>query len=176
MHRVFRKPLVVITPKSLLRHKSCVSKLADMELGSSFHRVLWDGAQLAKGLAADADIKRVVLCAGKVYYDLMAEREKRGIRNIYLLRLEQLYPFPEQALAEELARFAKAEIVWCQEEPKNQGAWTFVAPRVEAVLAGMGRKDAPRYVGRSEGASPASGRMSQHQAELAAFLDEALTL
>ena len=176
LHRVFRKPLVVMTPKSLLRHKSCVSSLADMELGSSFHRVLWDGAQLTKSLVADAEIKRVVLCTGKVYYDLFTEREKRGEKRIQLLRLEQLYPFPDAALTEELARFPKAEIVWCQEEPKNQGAWSFVAPRIEAVLTGLGRKERPRYTGRTEGASPAAGRMSQHQAELAAFLNDALTL
>ncbi|MGH8264003.1 MAG: 2-oxoglutarate dehydrogenase E1 component, partial [Steroidobacteraceae bacterium] len=175
VHRAFRKPLIVMTPKSLLRHKSAVSNLSDMENGSCFHRVLWDGAQLTKSLVADAEIRRVVLCAGKVYYDLAAEREKRGLKNIYFLRMEQLYPFPEKTLAEELARFPKAEIVWCQEEPKNQGAWTFIAPRIAAVLAGLGRKDAPRYAGRAEGASPASGRMSQHQAELAAFLNDALT-
>ncbi len=176
MHRVFRKPLVVMTPKSLLRHKSCVSNLADMELGSSFHRVLWDGAQLAKSLVADSEIARVVLCTGKVYYDLFAEREKRGEKRIQLLRLEQLYPFPDAALTEELMRFPKAEIIWCQEEPKNQGAWTFVAPRIERVLTGLGRKERPRYAGRAEGASPAAGRMSQHLAELAAFLNDALTL
>jgi 2-oxoglutarate dehydrogenase E1 component len=176
MHRSFRKPLVLMTPKSLLRHKRCVSKLADMAPGSSFHRVLWDEAQLTGALVADAEIKRVVLCTGKVYYDLFEEREKRSEKRIQILRVEQLYPFPVVALTEELSRFPKAEIVWCQEEPKNQGAWTFAQPRIEAVLAQMGRKDRPRYVGRPEGASPASGLMSQHLSELSAFLNEALTL
>ncbi len=176
LHRSFRKPLIVMTPKSLLRHKRCVSKLADMAPGSSFHRVLWDAAQLTGALVSDAEIRRVVLCSGKVYYDLTEERDKRGEKRIQILRVEQLYPFPDAALAEELARFPKAEIVWCQEEPKNQGAWTFAVPRIEAVLERLGRKAQLRYAGRPEGASPASGLMSQHLAELKAFLGDALTL
>jgi 2-oxoglutarate dehydrogenase E1 component len=178
MHRPFRKPLIVMTPKSLLRHKRCVSFLADMQSSNSFHRVLRDQAEVVPGattvkLVADADIKRVVLCSGKVYFDLMEEREKRGENRIQLLRLEQLYPFPDNVLAEELNRFPKAEIVWCQEEPKNQGAWTFVAPRIEAL---MGNKVRLRYTGRPEYASTAAGLMKQHLAELAAFLNDALTL
>jgi 2-oxoglutarate dehydrogenase E1 component len=176
MHRSFRKPLIVMTPKSLLRNKRCVSKLADMEPGSSFHRVLWDGAQLTGSLVPDADIARVVLCSGKVYYDLSEEREKRGEKRIQVLRLEQLYPFPAAALSEELVRFPKAEIVWCQEESKNQGAWSFAAPRIETVLERIGRKARLHYAGRPESASPAAGVMSQHLAELKAFLNEALTL
>ena len=176
MHRSFRKPLILMTPKSLLRNKRCVSTLADMASGSSFHRVLWDEAQNAGRLGKDAEIKRVVLCSGKVYYDLSDERDKRGEKCIQILRVEQLYPFPEAALSEELARFPNADIVWCQEEPMNQGAWTFVSPRLEAVLAKLGRKDRPRYVGRGEGASPASGLTSQHLSQLAAFLNQALTL
>ncbi len=176
MHRSFRKPLVLMTPKSLLRNKRCISRLADMAPGSSFHRVLWDDAQNTGQLAADAEIRRVVLCTGKVYYDLFEEREKRAEKRIQLLRVEQLYPFPSAALSEELRRFPKAEIVWCQEEPENQGAWTFISPRLEMVLTKIGRKDRPRYVGRPEGASPASGLMSQHLAELKTFLNKALTL
>ena len=106
----------------------------------------------------------------------MEEREKRDENRIQMLRLEQLYPFPDEVLAQELRRFPKAEIVWCQEEPKNQGAWTFVRPRIEETIAGMGGKWTPRYVGRPEYASTAAGLMSQHNAELHAFLDEALTL
>jgi len=178
MHRPFRKPLIVMTPKSLLRHKRCVSFLADMEPSNSFHRVLRDQAEVVPGassitLAKDADIKRVILCSGKVYYDLMEEREKRGETRVQILRLEQLYPFPDTVLAEELARFPKAELVWCQEEPKNQGAWTFVAPRLETLLGGKNR---PRYAGRPEYASTAAGLMKQHLAELAQFLNDALTV
>jgi 2-oxoglutarate dehydrogenase E1 component len=176
MHRPFRKPLIVMTPKSLLRHKRAVSFLADMETSNSFHRVLRDQAEVVPGattinLAKDADIKRVILCSGKVYFDLMEEREKRGENRIQILRLEQLYPFPDSVLAEELNRFPKAELVWCQEEPKNQGAWSFVAPRLETLTGGK-----PRYVGRPEYASTAAGLMKQHLAELAQFLNDALTL
>ena len=176
MHRPFRKPLIVMTPKSLLRHKRAVSFLSDMDTSNSFHRVLRDQAEVVPGatsinLAKDSDIKRVVLCSGKVYFDLMEEREKRGENRIQILRLEQLYPFPDSVLAEELNRFPKAELVWCQEEPKNQGAWTFVAPRLEALTGGK-----PRYVGRPEYASTAAGLMKQHLAELAQFLNDALSL
>jgi 2-oxoglutarate dehydrogenase E1 component len=181
VHRPFRKPLVLMTPKSLLRHKRCTSFLSDMAPGSSFHRVLRDKAQTVPGassvtLAPDDLIRRVIVCTGKVYFDLMEEREKRDEGRIQILRLEQLYPFPVAALAEELRRFPKAEIVWCQEEPKNQGAWTFVAPRIEETISELGGKWAGRYIGRPEYASTAAGLMSQHNAELHAFLDEALTL
>ena len=124
----------------------------------------------------DGEIKRVVICTGKVYFDLMDEREKRGENRIMMLRLEQLYPFPEAALAQELRRFPKAEIIWCQEEPKNQGAWTFVEPRIEDLIAKLGGTQRPRYTGRPEYASTAAGLASQHAAELKAFLNEALTL
>jgi len=178
MHRPFRKPLIVMTPKSLLRHKRAVSFLSDMETSNSFHRVLRDQAEVVPGatsitLAKDSEIKRVILCSGKVYFDLMEEREKRGENRIQVLRLEQLYPFPDTVLAEELNRFPKAELVWCQEEPKNQGAWSFVAPRLETLTGGKTR---PRYVGRPEYASTAAGLMTQHLAELAKFLSDALTL
>jgi len=180
MHRPFRKPLVLMTPKSLLRHKRVVSGLDQMATGSCFHRVLWDDAQSHPGstlaLVPDDKIARVVLCSGKVYYDLLEEREKLGQDRVQLLRIEQLYPFPENALAKELVRFPKAELVWCQEEPKNQGAWSFITPRIEATVEELGGKAAPRYVGRPEYASTAAGLMSQHTAELRAFLGEALTL
>src|ERR1700744_4088315 len=138
MHRPFRKPLVVLTPKSLLRHKKCVSYLTDMGPSNSFHRVLRDQAEVVAGattveLVPDEQIKRVILCTGKVYFDLMEEREKRNENRIQILRIEQLYPFPENVLAQELNRFPKADLVWCQEEPKNQGAWNFVKPRIEAA-------------------------------------------
>jgi 2-oxoglutarate dehydrogenase E1 component len=180
VHRGFRKPLVLMTPKSLLRHKRVISKLSEMGPGSSFHRVLWDDAQAVPGssvaLVPDEEIARVVLCTGKVYYDLFEEREKRGETRVQLIRLEQLYPYPHNPLAEELKRFPKAEIVWCQEEPKNQGAWSFVNPYIEETLTRLGRPGRPRYAGRPEYASTAAGLMSQHMAELKSFLDEALTL
>ena len=180
MHRKFRKPLILMTPKSLLRHKRVVSRLSDLGPGSSFHRVLDDGterdASSALKLVADPEIRRVVLCSGKVYYDLYEAREELREQRIQLLRLEQLYPFPTGPLGQALERFARAEIVWCQEEPQNQGAWSFAAPRIEKVLADLGRKDRPRYIGRHESASTAAGLMSQHTAELKAFLNEALSL
>ena len=180
MHRNFRKPLILMTPKSLLRHKRAVSNLSEFGPGSSFHRVLWDDAESTPGstvkLVANEEIRRVVLCSGKVYYDLLEEREKRGENRIQLLRIEQIYPFPGLALTDELTRFPKAEIIWCQEEPKNQGAWSFIAPYIESVMEQLGRKGPLRYTGRKASASPAVGQMSQHQAELKAFLSDALTL
>src|SRR6516162_4121815 len=179
LHRQFRKPLVLMTPKSLLRHKRVVSTLSQFGPGTSFHRVLWDDAQFLEGqaikLEPDAEIKRVVLCSGKVYYDLYDEREKRGLDDIYLLRIEQLYPFPARALIQELTRFAEAEMVWCQEEPKNMGAWSFVEPNLSWVLDHIEAKHKrPRYAGRSASASAAAGIAHKHQSELKALLEEAL--
>jgi 2-oxoglutarate dehydrogenase E1 component len=179
LHRQFRKPLVLMTPKSLLRHKRVVSNLEQFGPGSSFHRLLWDDAQFlpdqAIKLVPDDKIRRVVLCSGKVYYDLYDEREKRGVEDVYLLRMEQLYPFPARALIQELGRFKDAEMVWCQEEPKNMGAWSFVEPNLEWVLEHIGAKHKrPRYAGRPSSAATATGLMSKHTRELKAFLDEAL--
>jgi 2-oxoglutarate dehydrogenase E1 component len=181
MQRNFRKPLVLMTPKSLLRHKRAVSKLSEFGPGSSFHRVLWDDAVSAPNTTTikpvpNEDVARVVLCSGKVYYDLFEEREKRGENRIQILRIEQLYPFPGLALTDELTRFPNAEIIWCQEEPKNQGAWTFIAPNIESVMEQLGRKGPLRYTGRKASASPAAGQMSKHQAELKDFLNDALSL
>ncbi len=180
LHRTFRKPLILVTPKSLLRHKLAVSTAEDFTTGSSFHRVLWDDAQQGNSdtkLAADDKIKRVVLCSGKVYYDLLEERDARGIDDVYLMRIEQYYPFPAHSLINELERFKGAEIVWCQEEPKNQGAWTFIEPNIEWVLTRIGAKHTrPRYVGRATSASPATGLASQHKAQQEALVDEALSL
>jgi 2-oxoglutarate dehydrogenase E1 component len=181
VHRQFRKPLILMTPKSLLRHKRAVSFLSDFGPGSSFHRVFHDQAECVPGatnvqLVADDEIKRVIICTGKVYFDLMEEREKRGQDRIMILRLEQLYPFPEEALMHELRRFPKAQIIWCQEEPKNQGAWNFVAPRIEDTISKLGGHARVPYVGRPEYASTAAGLASQHATELKTFLDEALTL
>jgi 2-oxoglutarate dehydrogenase E1 component len=179
LKRDFRKPLILMTPKSLLRHKRAVSALSEMAGESSFHRLLWDDAQMLPNqqvkLVKDSKIRRVVLCSGKVYYDLYEEREKRGINDVYLLRVEQLYPFPAKALITELSRFRNAEMVWCQEEPKNMGAWSFIDPYLEWVLAHIDAKHhRVRYTGRPAAASPATGLMSKHQAQLQAFLDDAL--
>jgi len=128
-------------------------------------------------LCLDEDVKRVVLCTGKVYYDLFEERQKRGLKNVFFMRLEQLYPFPYRALATELARFPKAQVVWCQEEPMNMGAWTFVAPRLQEVLTQVKTGSAvPAYVGRAEAASPATGMHKRHVEEQRKLVDEALTL
>ncbi|HEV7255146.1 MAG TPA: 2-oxoglutarate dehydrogenase E1 component [Mesorhizobium sp.] len=179
LKRDFRKPLILMTPKSLLRHKRAVSQLSEVAGDSTFHRLLWDDAQALENqavkLVRDNKIRRVVLCTGKVYYDLYEEREKRGTDDIYLLRLEQLYPFPAKALINELSRFRNAEVVWCQEEPKNMGAWTFVDPYLEWVLSHIEAKHRrARYAGRPAAASPATGLMSKHQEQLAAFLEDAL--
>jgi 2-oxoglutarate dehydrogenase E1 component len=175
MKRDFRKPLIVMSPKSLLRHKLAVSKTEDFIGQTTFHRILWDGARDA--LAKPKDIKRVVLCSGKVYYDLFEEREKRGLKDVMILRLEQLYPFPSQALLEELSYYPNAEIIWCQEEPKNQGAYSFARDYVEEVLAKSKHKSQRlAYVGREAAAAPATGYAKRHALEQARLVDEALKI
>ena len=180
LHRTFRKPLILMTPKSLLRHKMAISKAEEFTTGSSFHRVLWDDAQYGNSdtkLVADDKIKRVVMCSGKVYYDLLEERDARGINDIYLMRYEQFYPFPANSSVKELSRFKNAEMVWCQEEPKNQGGWTFMEPNIEWVLDRIKAKHSrPVYAGRSASASPATGLASIHKTQQAALVDDALTL
>jgi 2-oxoglutarate dehydrogenase E1 component len=179
LKREIRKPLILMTPKSLLRHKRAVSRLDEMGSNTSFHRLLWDDAQYLKGetiqLVPDDKIRRVVMCSGKVYYDLYEEREKRGINDIYLLRIEQLYPFPTKALIAELSRFKHAEMVWCQEEPRNMGGWFFVEVFLSWILNQISSQHrAPRYAGRPAAASTAVGQMSKHLAQLKQFLEEAL--
>src|SRR5579871_6899647 len=179
LKREFRKPLILMTPKSLLRHRRAVSRLDEMGPDTTFHRLLWDDAQLLPGekikLVPDQKIRRVVLCSGKVYYDLYEECEKRGIDDVYLLRIEQLYPFPTKALMAELNRFRDAEIVWCQEEPRNMGAWVFVDIFLQWLLNQIEAKHRrARYTGRPASASTAVGQMSLHLAQLKQFLDDAL--
>ncbi|WP_420131200.1 2-oxoglutarate dehydrogenase E1 component [Rhodopseudomonas sp.] len=179
LKREIRKPLIVMTPKSLLRHKRAVSRLDELGPGTSFHRVLLDDAQTLPDekikLVPDAKIRRVVVCSGKVYYDLYEEREKRGVDDIYLLRVEQLYPVPLKTLVHEMSRFKDAELVWCQEEPRNMGGWHFIEPYLEWVQNQAGATNRrPRYVGRPASAATATGLMSKHVAQLKAFLDEAL--
>jgi 2-oxoglutarate dehydrogenase E1 component len=184
LHRTYRKPLILMTPKSLLRHKLAVSDAADFIEGSSFHRVLWDDAdpqhrtgRSSGKLVADDKIKRVVMCSGKVYYDLLEARDEREIEDVYIMRVEQFYPFPALSLVKELERFPNAEVVWCQEEPKNQGGWSFMEPNIEWVLGRIRETDTrPRYVGRPAAASPATGLMSQHKAQQEALVNDALTI
>ncbi len=179
LHRKFRKPLILMTPKSLLRHKRVVSRLEDMAAGTSFHRLLWDDAQSRPDakikLVPDDRIRRVVLCTGKVYYDIYDGREAAGIDDVYILRVEQLYPLPARALMTELARFPNAEVVWAQEEPKNMGAWTFADTSLEWVLGHLTIKaKRSRYVGRSASAATATGLASKHASEQRALVEQAI--
>jgi 2-oxoglutarate dehydrogenase E1 component len=172
LHRKFRKPLIVMTPKSLLRHKLAVSNLSDMGKGTHFLRVIPETQELAD----DKKIRRLVLTSGKVYYDLLEEREKRGIKDVALVRVEQYYPFPGRELAQEIGRYKNAELYWCQEEPENMGAWRFLAPKIEALLDEMGGKNTRiRYAGRKEAASPAAGYLKIHTKEQQQLVEDALT-
>ncbi len=175
LNRDFRKPLIVMTPKSLLRHKRCVSSYAEMAEGSSFHRVMYENEPSAK----DDAIERVVLCSGKVFYDLQDARAEKGLEDrVALIRLEQLAPFPDEALSEELQRYRNSvSLIWCQEEPRNMGGWSFVAPRLEAVYGDLGfEQKRPVYAGRKAAPSPATGSHAQHVREQKKLLDEALDL
>jgi 2-oxoglutarate dehydrogenase E1 component len=179
LHRSFRKPLILMTPKSLLRHKRVVSSIDEFTTGTVFHRVLPDDAEVREDAAIklrmDDKIRRVVFCSGKVYYDLYEAREKMGVDDVHIIRLEQLYPFAENAITQILKRFPNADILWCQEEPKNMGAWTFVEPRLERVAEALGHKGLRiKYSGRDELASTATGLMSKHLKEQKALVSAAL--
>ena len=173
LKRNHRKPLVVMTPKSLLRHKLAVSSLADFAPGSTFRTVIPE----TDAIAPAEQVKRVVLCTGKVYYDLLQERRDKGVQDVAIIRLEQLYPFPAVSLAKVLAEYRQAEVVWCQEEPENMGAWNFLDRRIEKVLKGLDIKaKRPEYVGRAEAASPATGLAKVHQQQQEALVRDALGL
>ena len=160
-----RKPLVVMTPKSLLRHKLAVSTLDELANGE-FQRLIPDTTATSK------KAKRVVVCSGKVYYDLLDEAQKQGITDVALVRVEQLYPFPRPELAAELKRFASAsEVVWCQEEPQNQGAWYQIKHHLQACLQG---KQSLSYAGRPRSPSPAAGHLAEHVAEQNKLVADAL--
>ncbi len=180
IHRDFRKPLIIMTPKSLLRHKLATSTLDDMNTKSSFHRVLWDdadtpGREGKVKLVADSKIRRVVLCSGKVYYDLFEAREASGADDIYLMRIEQFYPVPRKALMTELKRFKQAEMIWCQEEPRNMGGWTFIRDEIEWACGKVGVvQPRPKYVGRPPAAATATGLLDTHNKEKDAFIGMAL--
>ncbi|MBV8238948.1 MAG: 2-oxoglutarate dehydrogenase E1 component, partial [Sphingomonas sp.] len=171
MHRPFRKPLVIFTPKSLLRHKMAVSSAADFQGDSHFRRLLSDPSA-----PADADTKRLVLCTGKVAYDLIEARDAAGDKHTQIVRVEQLYPFPGEPLAVRLARMPNLEeVIWAQEEPRNNGYWFFVEPFIEqALIKANCPVKRPRYAGRAAAASPATGLMKRHQAEQGALVADAL--
>jgi 2-oxoglutarate dehydrogenase E1 component len=171
IRRNFRKPLVVFTPKSLLRAKEVMSRLDEMGPGSDFQRVIPETGPIV----ADDAVRRVVLCSGKVYFDLVKARAERGDDRVALVRVEQLYPFPSDALGQVLARWRNAAIVWCQEEPQNMGAWNFVDRRIEDVLAGLDiAAKRPRFAGRAEAASPATGLFKRHAEEQTRLVADAI--
>ncbi len=169
IHRSFRKPLVVMTPKSLLRHKHAVSKLSDFGPNSSFKPVLDDAT-----ITVNANsVTKVILSTGKVYYDLLDERTKRGLTNVALVRLEQIYPFPTSEILDILKKYSNAKIVWCQEEQENMGAYYFVERRIRQMLSEIHDNRQLSYAGRDESPSPAAGYMKLHNAELALFMNKA---
>jgi 2-oxoglutarate dehydrogenase E1 component len=169
----YRKPLVVMTPKSLLRHKLAVSSLAEFGPGSAFRHVIPE----IDALVPDEQVKRVVLCSGKVYYDLLQARRDAKQDDVAIIRVEQLYPFPVKSLPNAIAAYRNAEVVWCQEEPENMGAWSFVDRKIEKVLLGLDMKaKRPVYVGRPDAASPATGLAKVHQQEQDALVKSALGL
>ncbi len=171
IHRGYRKPLIVMTPKVLLRDKRAVSTLSDFDTTSHFKEIIPDS------LNSSSSMKRVILCSGKVYYDLLERREEAGIKDIGIIRLEQIYPFPDKALVEILKPYKNADLIWCQEEPKNMGAWTFLDRRLEAVLMEADIKTKrPIYVGRPESASTATGLLSRHIFEQNLLVSQALNL
>ena len=173
MRRSYRKPLIVMSPKSLLRHKLCTSNLSDFAPGTHFHRVIGEESDYAAGDA----IRRVVLCSGKIYYDLLQARKEQKIEDVAMLRMEQVAPFPTRSVTVELAKYPNADIIWCQEEPQNQGAWGYVAARLDTVLDGLSNSSRKtRYIGRPEAASPASGSFKVHVKEQEALVSEALTI
>jgi 2-oxoglutarate dehydrogenase E1 component len=171
IRRNFRKPLVIFTPKSLLRAKEVMSHLDEMGAGTSFHRVIDE----TETIAANDRVRRVVLCSGKIYFDLVKARAEKSDDRVVLVRVEQLYPFPFNTLGKVLQRYRNAEIVWCQEEPQNMGAWNFVDRRIEEVLAGLdAAAKRPRFAGRAEAASPATGLFKRHVEEQTHLVHDAL--
>ena len=169
----YRKPLVLMTPKSLLRHKLAVSSLSEFGPGSAFRYVIPE----TDAIAPEEKVRRVVLCTGKVYYDLLQERRDKAIDDVAIVRVEQMYPFPKMSLAKALAPYRNAEVVWCQEEPENMGAWTFMDRRIEGVLKTLDiQAKRPDFVGREEAASPATGLTKVHQQQQDALVRAALGL
>jgi 2-oxoglutarate dehydrogenase E1 component len=181
IHRDFRKPLIIMTPKSLLRNKMCVSNIEDFSNKNSFHRVLLDHATLKEygliKLKKDKDIKKVVMCSGKVYFDIIEAREKIKNDQVYMLRIEQLYPFPIKTLAQELKRFKKdTKFYWCQEEPQNMGAWNIARNYIQWTLDYIKAENREvNYIGRKAAASPASGYLKKHLAQQKKIIEKVLS-
>jgi len=180
MHREFRKPLVIMTPKSLLRHKKCVSNISEFSKKSTFHRVLEDDAyskvnNLLELKKRDDKISKVVMCSGKIYYDLIEAREECKNDEVTFVRIEQLYPFPAKTLATILKRYSKAEFIWCQEEPKNMGAWNTVRNYIDRTLEMVNFGDKTvKYVGRKAASSTATGNLNKHLAQQKEILEKIL--
>ena len=177
MRRDFRKPLIVMTPKSLLRHKRCISYLEDFTKKTRFHRILEDHAYIEKSklikLKTSKKIKKVVMCTGKIYFDLIEAREKNKNDEVVFIRIEQLYPFPVKHLARELQKYKNAEFIWCQEEPMNMGAWNTVKYYIDRTLEMVKIKgEILKYVGRNAAASPATGNLNKHLAEQKEILEK----
>ena len=171
--RDFRKPLIIMTPKSLLRHKSCISNLSELGPGTSFHRILRDSNSNIK----DENVKRVILCSGKIFYDIEEMRNSEEQFDIKIVRIEQLYPFPKKNLIEILKLTPKADVVWCQEEPKNMGGWTFVRDYIEEAMHQSGlNTNRPIYCGRDAAASPATGSAGRHAKEQRSLVQQSLLL
>ena len=180
MHRNFRKPLIVMTPKSLLRHKRCISTIKDFTKKNSFHRILEDHAYLKESklleLRKDKKIKKVVMCSGKIYFDLIEAREKAKDDKTVFIRIEQLYPFPVKQLGKLLKRYQNAKFFWCQEEPKNMGAWNTARHYIDRTLEIIRVKgEKVRYAGRNAAASPATGNLNKHLAEQKEILEKVIS-
>ena len=172
LHRDYRKPLVVMSPKSLLRHKLCVSQQEEFSPDSFFRTIIDD----EDDIEPDSNIRRVVLASGKIFYDLLEARRTRKVRDVKILRLEQFYPFPEQALKRRLKTTPQAELAWLQEEPENMGAWLFLDRKLEGVLTSLDGAiyKRPRCIARPVAASPATGRLSLHKQQEQTLIDKAL--
>ena len=177
MHRDFRKPLIVMTPKSLLRHKECRSPLKEFTKKNTFHRVLHDDAYMQGSglikLQKESKIKKVVMCSGKIYYDLLQVREDKKNDKVVFIRIEQLYPFPAKTLASLLKKYKNAEFIWCQEEPKNMGAWNTVRNYIDRTLEIIYFKEGKvKYVGRKASSSTATGNLNKHLAQQKEILEK----
>ena len=177
MHRNFRKPLVILTPKSLLRNKKCVSKIEDFTKKNSFHRILEDHAYQNDSklveLKKDNKIEKVIICSGKIYFDLIEARENEKNNTTVLVRIEQLYPFPVKHLGKVLKKYKNAEYFWCQEEPMNMGGWNTARHYIDRTLEIIQVKgEKVKYIGRNAAASPATGNLNKHLAEQKEILEK----
>lgn len=171
MRRSFRKPLIVAAPKKLLKYARANSDIEEFAEGNRFKKIYPDQH---KTLVAHDKIKKVILCSGQVYYDIDNARQKDNINDVAVIRLEQLSPFPFKGLTTELSKYKNAQVQWVQEEPQNQGYWSYVAPKIKSVIKGVRGSGEVSYVGRVPSASTATGYSKVHEAELRQFLNDAL--